>query len=566
MKNINSKLITFCLLCLMQVVLLAQKSVTTNFEINNLNNDSISIYPNPIQGKATVSFLTKQDGYTQINAYSIDGKKIISTGENLNVGKNSFQLSLPKGVYVIQINGKGFSYSGKVISQTVGNIKPEIIFNESAVLQTTTKPFKVSTTVSTTLITTNVFNILYTTATSGGTFVNGSNGYLLYKGVCWSTSSAPTTANSKTTEGAGALNFTSYLTGLTPSTTYHLRAYSFSTYGITDYGNEVLFTTLAPGLAHLTTSYVSSITSNTATSGGYIVSDEGAPVTARGVCWSTTANPTTANAKTTDGTGTGGFNSYITGLTLGVTYYVRAYATNIVGTSYGSQDSFIARTSTLPILTTNASSSITSTTASSGGNISSDGGATVTARGVCWSTTASPTTANSKTTDGAGVGSFASSITGLTLGSTYYVRAYATNSVGTVYGNQISFITTLAVGDSYGGGIIADIFANQTHGLIAYSSDSSTLVNWNDAVTTCSNITVNGSWRLPTITELKTLYNNKYKIGSFFTANNCYYWSSTVDPNDPNNYQTIWFYSDGDGSSGTLNKTLTARIRAVKSF
>ncbi|MEO6542359.1 MAG: fibrobacter succinogenes major paralogous domain-containing protein, partial [Ferruginibacter sp.] len=95
-------------------------------------------------------------------------------------------------------------------------------------------------------------------------------------------------------------------------------------------------------------------------------------------------------------------------------------------------------------LTTTAASTITSTTAVSGGNISSNGGASITARGICWNTNAGPTIVNSKTTDGSGSGIFASSITGLTAGTVYYVRAYATNSAGTAYGNEISLTTTAA--------------------------------------------------------------------------------------------------------------------------
>lgn len=95
-----------------------------------------------------------------------------------------------------------------------------------------------------------------------------------------------------------------------------------------------------------------------------------------------------------------------------------------------------------PTVTTTTVSSIGPYTASSGGNVTSDGGATVTARGVCWSTSSNPTTSNSKTTDGSGTGSYTSSITGLTCGYQYYVRAYATNSEGTSYGTEYSFTTT----------------------------------------------------------------------------------------------------------------------------
>ncbi len=93
-------------------------------------------------------------------------------------------------------------------------------------------------------------------------------------------------------------------------------------------------------------------------------------------------------------------------------------------------------------ISTTVLSSVTSTTAISGGNISSDGGSAITARGVCWATTPNPTIAGSKTSDGTGVGVFTSNITGLTTGTVYYVRSYATNSVtGTSYGNQLIFMT-----------------------------------------------------------------------------------------------------------------------------
>ena len=194
---------------------------------------------------------------------------------------------------------------------------------------------------------------------------------------------------------------------------------------------------------------VSDITATTALCGGYVSDDGGATVTARGVCWSTSQNPTISDSHTTDGTGTGGFTSNITGLDPLTTYYVRAYATNSAGTSYGSQVSFTT-TEALAKVTTNVVSDVTidntNINATCGGNVTDIGAYDVTARGVCWGTSTNPTISDSHTTDGSGLGSFTSNITGLTAGATYYVRAYATNSAGTAYGNQVSF--TLPVIDT----------------------------------------------------------------------------------------------------------------------
>jgi len=93
------------------------------------------------------------------------------------------------------------------------------------------------------------------------------------------------------------------------------------------------------------------------------------------------------------------------------------------------------------VISTSVITSITTTTATGGGNVT---GLTITARGVVWNTSPSPTIANSKTTNGTGSGAFVSSLTGLLANNTYYVRAYATNSGGTAYGSQVSFTTVLA--------------------------------------------------------------------------------------------------------------------------
>lgn len=105
-------------------------------------------------------------------------------------------------------------------------------------------------------------------------------------------------------------------------------------------------------------------------------------------------------------------------------------------------------TVTIPVLTTTQVYGITSLSATSGGNITSDGGAAVTARGVCWSTNSNPTINDNTTADGSSIGSFTSSITGLTENTTYHVRAYATNNEGTGYGNDVAFTTLSSSGSN----------------------------------------------------------------------------------------------------------------------
>jgi len=113
-----------------------------------------------------------------------------------------------------------------------------------------------------------------------------------------------------------------------------------------------------------------------------------------------------------------------------------------------------------PLVTTTVVTSITAIGATTGGKVTADGGASVTARGVAYGTAQSPTTANSTTSNGTGTGSFTSTLTGLTASTLYYVRAYATNSVGTAYGSQLSFTTSAAAPFTCGTSTVSDVDNN----------------------------------------------------------------------------------------------------------
>ena len=390
-------------------------------------------------------------------------------------------------------------------------------------------------------------------ATSGGDVTSDGGADVTVRGLCWSTGQNPTISGTHLDQGAGIGNFIVNMTGLTPGTTYYMRAYASNSIGI-NYGQELSFKT-EPVCPTLTTATVTSIGSTSATGGGNVTNDGGATVTVKGVCWSLGQNPTISDSKTTNGSGTGTFTSSITGLTPGTTYYVRAYGTNSAGTCYGPQIDF----KTLPVppsVTTNTVTSIAYNSAVCGGNVTNEGGAPVTARGVCWSTSQNPTTANSKTSDGAGGGTFVSSITGLSPSTNYYARAYATNSAGTSYGGQQPFTTPAAPYITVMSPVATDHWMELENRIITWSSNVTGTVTISLykasslLLIIVTGTTNDGShtWTLPD----NLVYGTDYKIRVTSVVNSSVYGESpmfrisestgstgTVSDADGNTYNTI---------------------------
>ena len=267
------------------------------------------------------------------------------------------------------------------------------------------------------------------TAMPGGYRITGGLFYSLgYTGAWWSSSLSGSVAYRNLSNNSGAMSF-----GYNPPSE--------------GYSVRCLWDSVIRIVPTVTTALVSEVTSNSFTAGGDVTSEGGAAVTARGVAYGTTASPTIAGTTTSNGTGTGAFSSQLSGLTATTQYYVRAYATNTVGTAYGAQVNFTTSASQ-PAVSTDAVTAISATGATTGGNVTSDGGAAVTARGVAYGTTTSPTIAGTITNSGSGTGSFGSTLSGLTSSTQYYVRAYATNAVGTAYGNEQTFTTSFICGTS----------------------------------------------------------------------------------------------------------------------
>lgn len=192
-------------------------------------------------------------------------------------------------------------------------------------------------------------------------------------------------------------------------------------------------------LPTIVTSSVTNIGGSTATSGGESITDGNGAISSKGIQWSEFADFSTILGANDEGTGTANFSSIMTGLVSGNTYYVRAYAQNEAGVAYGQVESF--QSSGAPTLSTVAISAISWDSATSGGENISDNGSSIVSKGIQWSTSSSFTTIEGSTNDGSGTANFVSNLTGLTETTTYYVRAYATNAVGTGYGQTETFQT-----------------------------------------------------------------------------------------------------------------------------
>jgi len=342
-----------------------------------------------------------------------------------------------------------------------------------------------------TLTTTAASAILYTEAYSGGNITNDGGGTIIERGVCYNTTGTPIETENTIYGGSGTGEFISHLTELSQGITYYVRAWArnvddsggFITYRLA-YGNQISFTTLSSGSTpSVSTISASSITHNSATAGGNVTSEGSSSVTRRGICYGLSQNPDTLSNKIVDpSSGLGTYYASLQYLSPSTTYYVRAWAKNSYGASYGNQVSFTTTSAgTVPTLTTNAITSVTSNSAVSGGVISSDGGSAIDHKGVQWSLVSNFSTIVGSTDNGTGTTNFTSNITGLNCGTTYYVRSYAHNTIGYGYGSTTSFIPNHS---DYS--VLLSIWYSVT---TPNCGTTSTLASFNDACTALSQYT-----------------------------------------------------------------------------
>ena len=258
-------------------------------------------------------------------------------------------------------------------------------------------------------------------------------------GICYNTSGNPTTASRTAAGGANPFfGFISNLSGLTAGTTYYYRAYA-SNSGATAYGAEYSFTTAQSlTVPTITTNSISSITENSAYSGGTIISSGNSYIVDKGLMYSVNSNFAPPILSVPGGEGISNFSLQMTLLSPCTTYYVKAYAANSSGTGYGGVSSFTTNcTCSLPTFSTAYCGNATSTSIDVGATVYSDGNCAVTSRGFSYSTDPTFSTIIATVNMGSGTGSYSTTVSNLQCGTTYYFRHFATNSVGTYYAESL---------------------------------------------------------------------------------------------------------------------------------
>lgn len=471
-----------------------------------------------------------------------DGNKLTATNIKNSNGVYVFSIvgdisESSKGIYYVQAyakNSRGITYGDVVSFEITGNPAVE---------------------------TSEVTNITDATAILNGVVVYDGSPAYTEKGFVYSSSfPLPTIddaegATIKVAVSGTAKEFSANISELTNEVLYYVRAYITNESG-TFYGQVKTFT--AEGKDPIVkTASVTNLTYDSATLNGTI-EFEGIPAySERGFVYSSSYTKPTVNDPSmstiklkVDGTSKT-FSVNVGDLNKGVTYYVRAYATNKYGSVYGDVLTFTPEGKD-PIVVTSDVTNITEQTATLNAKIEEIGLPEYSERGFLYSssytepTINDPITATKKVVVSGNTKEYSANLSGLTEGVTYYVRAYVTNKYTTTYGE----VKTFTPNNSY-------VYTFKSQGLMVMRKDAnSSTMNWSSANTLCNNLVYYGysDWRLPTKEELAMIYSKKDEIGGFSTS---YYWTSSYRNLDY--YFIISFYSGGISYSSDY-----CRVRAVR--
>lgn len=344
--------------------------------------------PNPFTQSTTIDLIVKNQGKYLLSLSDLQGNQLLASSYDLSAGKHAFEIiASVKGVLLFSVTNHDKIISVKLLSNSQGDYANEIIYcgSQNRVLKNSLD-------------------------NKGFRFELGNQ--LVFKSI--KADFEEDIIVDSPTENA------SYTFQLT---------------------SAVLLPIVSIGI-------ISETGQHSAKASGEVTFDGGAEVTAKGFCWDLNPNPSLNQEHSFDGTGTGLFERVIFNLQPDTIYYVKAYAVNYKGTAFSNEISFHTLPIEIPVVATAAIINFDTYYAVCGGNVLSDGGASIMEKGVCWSTEPLPDLQDQYTAEGPGGGEFTSYITDLVPETIYYVRAYATNAIGTSYGNEVSFITQYPCNDT----------------------------------------------------------------------------------------------------------------------
>jgi uncharacterized protein (TIGR02145 family) len=604
-------------------------------EVNNLKSSGLKVYPNPMTDKSTLEILPPVAGDAIITVCDMTGRVLTQFKGYIENYKQEFSLSgIKNGLQVINVQGNGYQFSEKLLSngksngtaiidQVSNNIQAvsgkKSIQNSKGVQATVDMAYNTGERLKYTAVSGNNSTVMTDIPTADKTvtfaFTECKDGDNNYYSVVQIGTQLWMAENLKTTKFKDG-------TTLIPNVTEDAAWAALTTPAYCWYGNFVVNKDVYGALYNWYTVNTGNLcptgwhapgdaewTTLTTYLGGESVS--GGKLKETGTAhWE---NPNTA-------TNESGFTALPGNLRGGILKYgywwsstefnsTWSWYRNIRNSNDVTQDAY-NKTNGLsvrclygatPSVSTSNVTTIATTSATVGGNVSSEGSFPVTERGVYWGTSQNPETTGTKLQIGSGTGTFSTSLSGLNVGTTYYIRAYAKNSIGTSYGNEISFRTLVTIGDSYQGGKVAYILqpgdagydANVQHGLIAAPVDQSGAATWGCAGTLLSGADgtaigtgnqntidiMNGcatagiaarlcgdlvsgvynDWYLPSKDELNKLYINKAAIGGFPAS---IYWSSSEL--DLDNAAGQYFNNGVQSISYKGNSTYG--VRAVRAF
>ena len=272
--------------------------------------------------------------------------------------------------------------------------------------------------------------------------ISDGNSAITQRGFCYSTSSEPTVADNKVIISGTTGKMSGSISGLNNGQKYYIRSFATNAIG-TQYSEQISFTSLT-GLADVSTSVASNVMAETATLNGEVISDNGGTISSRGFCYGSSKSPTVNDVKIVDNGNVGHMSITASELSANTLYYYRAFATTQFGTTYGEEFNFTTLDGVVMFSSVN-STNLLANSVDVTATIATNGGSSIIEKGFCYSTSSIPTIHDKKIAVKESSNNLTCTLMDLECATTYYIRSYAINNIGTYYSDLITITTDTGI-------------------------------------------------------------------------------------------------------------------------